>query len=96
MTRKELILRFLEKLPDDVSYDQVIYHLDVMRAAEEGTEQMKRGEWIDHDELFAELLGEEAEGEDSVVSPSKARSADDSGAHRPNRTPGRGRVRKKA
>jgi len=59
MTRKELILRMVERLPDDVTYDRVMYHLDVMKAVETGIEQADRGEGMDHDEFFAQLLAEE-------------------------------------
>ena len=35
MTPKQRVLTFLEKLPDDVTYERIIYHVDVMRAIEE-------------------------------------------------------------
>jgi hypothetical protein len=54
-TRKELILRMLQKLPDDVTYDRVMYHLDVMKAIETGIEQIERGEGIEHEEFVKEL-----------------------------------------
>ena len=59
MTRKEMMLRMIERLPDDVTYDRVIYHLDVMRGIEIGSAQADRGEGIEHEELFRQLLGEE-------------------------------------
>jgi hypothetical protein len=58
MTRKEEILRMLQKLPDDVSYDRVIYHLDVMKGIEIGLEQMERGEGTEHEEFMNELEAE--------------------------------------
>jgi predicted transcriptional regulator len=60
MTRKEKILRMVQKLPDDVTYDQVMYHLDVMSAIERGLEQAERGEGMDHDDLIASLEEEDA------------------------------------
>jgi hypothetical protein len=54
-TRKELILRMLQKLPDDVTYDRVIYDLSVMRDIEIGLEQIERGEYITHEELVRDL-----------------------------------------
>jgi hypothetical protein len=56
MTRKERILKFLHTLPDDVSYDRVIYHMSVMREIEAGIAEADRGEGADHDELFGRLL----------------------------------------
>jgi len=56
MTRKEQILRMIEKLPDDVTHEEVMYHLDVLQAIEEGQRDMEEGRVIDHDELFDRLL----------------------------------------
>jgi hypothetical protein len=55
VTRKELILRMVQKLPDDVTYARVIYQLDVMQAVETGIEQIERGEGIPHEEFVAEM-----------------------------------------
>ena len=59
MTRKEQILRMIQKLPENVSYDRVIYHLTVMDKVERAEEQIERGEGIDHDDLVAQLEEEE-------------------------------------
>jgi hypothetical protein len=56
MTRKERILNFLQKLPDDVSYDRVLYHVGVMKAIEEGLADSERGKGIEHEELFRRLI----------------------------------------
>src|SRR5688572_22910583 len=58
LTRKELILRMVQKLPEDVSYDHVMYRLDVMKAIEIGIEQIERGEYITHEELEKKLREE--------------------------------------
>lgn len=57
MTTKEKILAVVETLPDDVSYDDAIEQLEVLRRIERGLAQADRGEVIDHDELMDELLG---------------------------------------
>jgi hypothetical protein len=85
MTRKELILRMVERQPDDVSHDLVLYHLSVMKDIEIGTEQMERGEVIDHDELFAELLAEDAQNPTPVVRTSKTKPGKHSKKHREGR-----------
>jgi len=46
----------IEKLPDDVTHEEVMYHLDVLQAIEEGQRDMEEGRVIDHDELFDRLL----------------------------------------
>jgi len=43
MTRKEKILRMIQKMPDDVTYERVIYNLDTMQALEVADEQIARG-----------------------------------------------------
>jgi hypothetical protein len=53
--RKELILQMVQKLPDDVTYDRVMYHLEVMRDIEIALGQLDRGEGIPHEEFVAEL-----------------------------------------
>jgi len=53
MTRKERILNFLQKLPDEVSYDRVLYHVGVMRDIEAALAESERGEGVEHEELSA-------------------------------------------
>src|SRR5581483_8416803 len=55
MTRKQKILQMIERLPDDVTYERVIYHLEVMEKIDRGLEQAERGEGIDHEALEAKL-----------------------------------------
>ncbi len=55
MTRKQKILQMIGKMPDDVSYDAVVYKLAILQDIEIGLEQAARGEGIDHDELFDRL-----------------------------------------
>ena len=55
MTRKERILNFIQKLPDDVSYDRVLYHVSVMKAIEAALIESERGEGIEHEELVRNL-----------------------------------------
>jgi hypothetical protein len=42
MTRKEMIMRMIGKL-DDVSYDQVMYHLSVIKGIEIGASGPRGG-----------------------------------------------------
>src|SRR4051794_17612273 len=90
MERKQQILRMIERLPEDVSYDRVMYHLAVMKAVETGMQEIERGEFIDHDELFDELEQEDAFNKDLLVPTSTARSPGNSSAHKPRRS-GKGR-----
>jgi hypothetical protein len=86
MERKQLIQRMIEKLPEDVSYDRVMYHLAVMKAVETGMQEIERGEGIDHDELFDELEQEDAFNKDLLVPTSEARSPGNSSPHKRTRS----------
>jgi hypothetical protein len=85
MTPKQNVLRFVATLPDDVTYDRIAYHLDVMRAIEQGEADIKRGAVIDHHELFDELLAEDAESQDRLERASKTRPKRNSSSHRKKR-----------
>jgi hypothetical protein len=58
MTRKDRVLRFVATLPDDVSYERILYHIGVMHAVEQGEADAAAGRLIDHDELFDRLEAE--------------------------------------
>ena len=58
MTPKEKIQEFVARMPDAVSMDQVIYKLNLFCSAETGLAEADRGEGMDHDEFFDELLAE--------------------------------------
>ncbi|HZT78828.1 MAG TPA: hypothetical protein VFA26_01290 [Gemmataceae bacterium] len=55
MAVKEKVLRMVERLPADVTYDRVTYHLEAMQESEIGLGQAERGEVLAHDELMAQL-----------------------------------------
>ncbi len=82
MKRKELILRMVHKLPDDVTYAQVIHHLDTMKAIETGIEQIERGEYITHEELERQLREKGWLDEPDLSGPNKRgkTSTDSSGS----------------
>lgn len=58
---QEEIRRLLEKLPEDVSYEEVQYHIDVQQAVQRGLEAADRGEVVSQEEVerrMAKWLGE--------------------------------------
>jgi predicted transcriptional regulator len=58
---KEEIRRLLEKLPEDVSYEDVQYHIYVQQAAQRGLDAADRGEIVTQEEVerrMAKWLGE--------------------------------------
>ncbi len=52
---KETVKALLDRLPDDCSLDDVMYHLHVIRAVERGLEDVAEGRVIPHDEVAATL-----------------------------------------
>jgi predicted transcriptional regulator len=56
MTTKEQVLELVGKLPDNATMDQIIYELEVLRKIQIGLEQIEKGQFLDHDEVFEELL----------------------------------------
>lgn len=58
---KEQIRELLEKLPDDVSHEDVQYHIYVQQAVQRGIEAAERGDVIAQEEVerrMAKWLGE--------------------------------------
>lgn len=55
MTAKELMLEVLRRLPEDVSVDQAIEKLYLVRQVEIGLQQADAGDVMDHDEFVREL-----------------------------------------
>ncbi|MHA1254350.1 MAG: hypothetical protein ACTSPS_02000 [Promethearchaeota archaeon] len=49
-TEKENIIKMIRDLPDDVSLDEVIYHLYVRREILRGLEDAKHGRTYTHDQ----------------------------------------------
>ena len=55
MTAKETVRALLDRLPDDCSLDDVLYHLYVVQAVNRGLTDVGAGRIIPHAEVDAEL-----------------------------------------
>ena len=58
---KEELRQLLEKLPDDVSYEDIQYHIYVQQAVQRGIDAADQGRVISQDEVeerMAKWLGE--------------------------------------
>ena len=62
MTIKQKLLALVQQLPDDVSFDDVIEQLEVLRRIEHGLAQAERGEGIEHNEFMRQLLAKDEDG----------------------------------
>ena len=52
-TNKQKIENLVANMPDDISWDEAVYRMDLLRAIEIGREQAERGELIDDEEMEA-------------------------------------------
>lgn len=52
---KETVRSLLDQLPDNCSLDDVLYHLYVIQAVEQGRADARAGRMIPHDEVAREL-----------------------------------------
>ncbi len=50
MTAKDRIIKIMQDLPDDVTFEDAIYELYVASKIEKGLAQLDNGEGIPHDE----------------------------------------------
>ena len=55
MTTKEQVRDLLDRLPDDCSIDDVLYHLYVVRAIERGLADAEAGRIIPHEQVAEEM-----------------------------------------
>lgn len=59
MTVKEKVLAMIQRLGDDVSYDELIDKLEFMKGVEQAIWEADHGMLIDDDEVWAQLEAEE-------------------------------------
>ena len=55
METKDTVRALLERLPDGCTLDDVLYHLYVVQAVEQGRADVVAGRTIAHDQVAAEL-----------------------------------------
>ena len=55
MTTKQKVREILDRLPDDCSIEDVLYHLYVVQAVERGEADVAAGRTIPHEDVVAEL-----------------------------------------
>jgi len=75
MSAKQKIMKLLRESGPDLTVDQAIYKLEILRRIELGTAQLDRGEGIDHDEIVARWDENAKATSDEMVAPRKRRSS---------------------
>jgi hypothetical protein len=76
MTNKQRILQMVQRWPEEISFDEAVYHMYVLKKIDDGLKSLESGPSIDHDELFDELerLCDEEEAQAKVVAAGARRS----------------------
>jgi predicted transcriptional regulator len=59
-TAKQAVKELIEHLPDQASWDDIMYQLYAKQKIEEGLADIDAGRTIPHDQVKAELLGDDA------------------------------------
>jgi predicted transcriptional regulator len=60
-TPKEVVQRMISELPDEVSFEDIQYHIYVQEAVQRGLDAVERGEVVDQEEIerrMARWIGE--------------------------------------
>lgn len=55
MTTKEIVRALLDRLPDNCSIDDVLYHLYVVQAVSRGDAEVAAGRIVPHAQVVAEM-----------------------------------------
>ena len=55
METKRAVRELLERLPDDCTFDDVLYHLYVLQAVAHGRDDVESGRTLSHEEVAEEL-----------------------------------------
>jgi predicted transcriptional regulator len=55
METKQAVRELLDKLPDDCTLDDVLYHLDVLQKIAQGRAEARAGQLIPHEEVERDL-----------------------------------------
>ena len=55
MTTKEAVIELVQSLPEDVSFDEIMYHLYVRQKVESGLEELDAGQGVPHAEVVRRI-----------------------------------------
>ena len=82
MTNKQKIQNLVDRMPDDVRLTDAVYRMVLLKKVEEGLADIAAGRWIEHDELFEQLLSDDEENQANLVGKSKKRPSANKSIHR--------------
>jgi hypothetical protein len=55
VTAKDKVRKLLDELPDDMSYEDILYHIYVRENVEQGREDIRLGRTVSHEEVKLQL-----------------------------------------
>ena len=93
MTTKQKIQNLVDRMPDDITMDEAVYRMVLLKKVEQGLEDFRAGRFTDHDELFDRLLNEDEENQARLVGQGRKRPAANKSVHRSRPTKNGKRVR---
>ena len=67
---KSSVLEVVNALPNDVSWDEMLYRLQVRRQLEQAVSEADQGVFLKHEEVFRELEAEDQDEPHPVVAAS--------------------------
>ncbi|HLQ46709.1 MAG TPA: hypothetical protein VK137_18340 [Planctomycetaceae bacterium] len=67
---KTAVVEVLQSLPNDVTWDEVLYRLEVRRQLELAVAEADQGIFLSHEDVFRELEAEEQNEQNPVVATS--------------------------
>lgn len=74
-TNKQKIERLVANMPDDISWDEAVYRINLLRSVETGRAQAERGEVVDDDDVEAWLTKNDQEATPRSVDNQSSRTA---------------------
>ncbi len=96
LTTKEKIVDVVLRMPEDASIDDAINRLRLLKAVAEGLQDVEQGRVHDHDDVFNELLNDNAQNSNAMERSGKFRSAPTKGTDRKRNTKSSSRISPKA
>ena len=82
LTTKKKIVDVIQRMPEDATIDDAINRLRLLKAVAEGLQDVEQGRIHEHDDVFNELLNDNAQNSNQVERSSKIRTARTKGTDR--------------
>lgn len=85
MTNKQKMQNLVGNMPEEITWHEVLYRVNLLIGVEQGLADCREGRLIDHDELFDRLEKEDEESQAALVGKSRKRPSRTKSVHRAGR-----------